>query len=98
MDVDVGAERRGRIGSKSSYGYRGSKTVLRDSSMSGGEIKQGEEESLTSSTPGGELRKADISGTVLEEQMLWADTMNLFKQISGTGSSRAQSSSVPWNQ
>ena len=73
-------------------------TEFRDSSMSGGEIKQGEEESLTSSTPGGELRKADISGTVLEEQMLWADTMNLFKQISGTGSSRAQSSSVPWNQ
>ena len=44
-------------------------TEFRDSSMSGGEIKQGEEESLASSTPGGELRKADISGTVLEEQM-----------------------------
>lgn len=63
--------------------------------MSGGEIQQGEEESLASSTPGRELRKADISGTVLEEQMLWEDTMNLFKQISGTGGSRAQSSSVP---
>lgn len=73
-------------------------TEFRDSSVSGAEIKQGEEESLASSAPGGELRKADISGTVLEEQMLRADTMNLFKPISGTGSSRAQSSSVPWNQ
>lgn len=70
-------------------------TEFRDSSMSGGEIQQGEEESLASSTPGRELRKADISGTVLEEQMLWEDTVNLFKQISGTGGSRAQSSSVP---
>ena len=41
-------------------------TEFRDSSKSGGEIKR-EEESLDSSLPGRELRKADISGTVLED-------------------------------
>ena len=47
----------------SSYEY----AEFRDTCMRGGEINQGEEETMDSSIPGRELSKVDISGTVLEE-------------------------------